>query len=58
MEKLNKTAVKAICLILFVFFLGLVVIGQRQPGYFGIAQMMVGIAGLLALLFFYNWQNK
>ncbi|KRL14688.1 DUF6903 family protein [Schleiferilactobacillus perolens] len=44
--------------VLFVLFLVLVVVGQRHIGYAGLGTMMVGLAGLLGLLWMYNKQYQ
>lgn len=41
-------------LILFVVFVALVIVGQTQIGYGHLVMMLVGLAGLLVLLYSYN----
>lgn len=40
--------------ILFLFFVGLIVIGQSQVSYPSLALMLVGLCGILSLLYLYN----
>lgn len=47
-----------IMIIVFVVCLALVIIGQRNIGMHGLVMEMVGLVGLLTLLFVYNHQYK
>lgn len=49
---------RIIALILFVVFLGLIVTGQRTVGVVYLIRMLVGLLGLLAMLFYYNRQHR
>ena len=44
----------SVCTILFLLFLTIIFIGQKNTGYFGLGLISVGIVGLIMLLFFYN----
>lgn len=46
---------KLVCLIVC---LGLVIIGQKSIGYTGLLTMIIGLGGILLLLYFYNRQYK
>ena len=41
-------------LILFIVFLSMIIRGQRTVGYKNLVQMLIGLAGLLVLLYSYN----
>ncbi len=45
-------------LLLFIAFMSLIVVGQRTVGYANLALMLVGLAGLLGMLYFYNRRYK
>lgn len=45
-------------MIVFVVCLALIIIGQRNIGVKGLALELVGLIGLLTLLFVYNHQYK
>ena len=48
-----------LCLIIFVVSLVLIILGQKEIGYIGLLKMMIGLAGILFLLGFYNsFYNK
>ncbi|MBC8610197.1 Uncharacterised protein [uncultured Ruminococcus sp.] len=48
-----------LCLIIFIVSLALIILGQKEIGYIGILKMMIGLAGILFLLGFYNsFYNK
>lgn len=49
-----KLFVGVLCFIVFVISLGLIVVGQRNIGPAGLGTMMVGLVGLVGLLWFYN----
>lgn len=40
--------------ILFIVFMTMVIVGQRHIGYAGLSVQMIGLAGLLILLYLYN----
>lgn len=45
-------------IILFVVFLVMIIWGQRQAGYGNLLAMLIGLAGLLGLLYSYNRKYK
>ncbi|MEG0177767.1 DUF6903 family protein [Anaerorhabdus sp.] len=45
-------------LIVFIISFALVFIGQRNTGYAGLATEVVGVIGLIFLLYYYNAQYK
>lgn len=45
-------------LILFVIFMAMIIVGQKQVGYVSLAVMLIGLGGLLGLLFSYNKKYK
>ena len=47
-----------ILLIIFVVCIALIIIGQKNIGASGLVMELVGLAGLLALLYLYNRKNK
>lgn len=51
---MNKTGHSLVKIILFFLCLFLVFIGQKNIGYTGLLTMLVGLGGLLALLWNYN----
>lgn len=51
---MNKWLVRLIALIAFAICIALIVIGQRTVGVSHLMKMMVGLLGLLAMLFAYN----
>ncbi len=53
---MNKTVKLLLKAVVFILCLILVVIGQKQIGISGLLTMLVGLAGLLGLLFSYNKQ--
>ncbi len=55
---MNNVLKTLIMLILFVVFLALVIVGQKNIGYQGLATQIVGLAGLLGLLYTYNRKYK
>ena len=55
MEGKIGTILKAV---LFVIFLVMVIWGQRQIGYGNLAMMLIGLAGMLGLLYSYNRKYK
>ncbi len=51
---MNKTGVIIIQAILFAVCMGLIIWGQRTVGYPYLAAQLIGLAGLLGLLYRYN----
>lgn len=49
-----KWIVKIIYLLVFVGSMALIVVGQRNIGPAGLLTMIVGLAGILVLLYLYN----
>lgn len=47
-----------ILLVVFVVCLGLVIIGQRNISLTGLSMELIGLVGLLVLLFLYNRKYK
>lgn len=47
-----------IAVVVFVVSFGLVCYGQSQVGYVGLAMELVGLIGLLVLLYLYNKKYK
>lgn len=50
----QKIVVGCVCLVIFVVSLMLVIIGQRNIGPTGLGTMMLGLVGLIGLLWYYN----
>lgn len=44
--------------ILFVVFMAMIIIGQKTISYASLGLMLLGLAGLLALLYIYNRKYK
>lgn len=57
-ESAKKVLKGIIILIIFVICVALVVIGQRNVGPQGLGTMLLGLAGLIFLLWLYNRQYK
>ncbi|NLI89910.1 MAG: hypothetical protein GX366_05835 [Epulopiscium sp.] len=51
---MNQTIRGLLRLIIFIISIYLVVHGQKNIGFQGLATMLVGLAGILGLLFVYN----
>ena len=51
---MNSKLVTAIKLVLFIVFVALIVIGQKKAGRVDFGIMLIGLAGLLGLLYDYN----
>lgn len=49
-----KYAIRLLYLLIFIVSIVLIVTGQRNIGYTGLLTMLVGIAGILVLLYLYN----
>ena len=57
-EYTKKALIGVLAAIVFVVCLALVIIGQRNLGPQGLVTQLVGLAGLLILLWLYNRQFK
>lgn len=57
-ESTKKIISVIICLVIFAISVLLVVVGQRNIGVKGLGMQLVGIAGLVLLLWNYNRQFK
>ena len=55
---MNQVTKNIIAIIVFIASFGLVCFGQSQIGYAGLAMELVGLAGLLILLYLYNRKYK
>ena len=55
---MGKVIKNVILLVVFVVCLGLVIIGQRNISLTGLSMELVGLVGLLVLLFLYNRKYK
>lgn len=55
---MNQVTKNIIAIIVFIASFGLVCFGQSQSGYAGLAMELVGLAGLLILLYLYNRKYK
>ena len=55
---LKKIVTAIVVLIVFVVCVALVVIGQRNIGASGLMTQLVGVAGLVVLLWLYNRQYR
>lgn len=53
-EQIKKIIVGILALIIFVACIALVIIGQRNIGLGGLGMELLGLAGLLFLLWLYN----
>ena len=53
-SEMNKVLKAVIILAAFLICMALIIFGQKQPGMFGLMQMIAGIAGLITMLYFYN----
>lgn len=57
-EKMKKIVTMTILIVIFIISIVLTVVGQRNVGPAGLLTMLVGLAGLIFLLWFYNRQYK
>lgn len=57
-ESVKRILIGIIVAIVFVVCVALIVIGQRNVGPQGLLMMLVGLAGLIFLLWMYNRQYK
>ncbi len=55
---MNNTIKGIIAAIVFVVCLGLVIVGQKNISLAGLGMELVGLVGLLTLLFLYNRKYK
>ena len=53
-SRIIPTLMVILKLILFIVFLTMIIKGQKTVGYKNLAQMLIGLAGLLVLLYSYN----
>ena len=51
---MNKWLIGLICLIVFIVCVALIVVGQRNVGPTGLMTMIVGLLGILGLMYMYN----
>lgn len=57
-EKTKRVITRLFAIMVFVASIILTVVGQRKVGPEGLGMMLVGLAGLIFLLWFYNRQYK
>lgn len=55
---MNKVAKIVINIVMFILFLSMIIIGQKNIGIQGLCIMLVGLIGLLTQLFLYNKKNR
>lgn len=55
MEGRIVTVLKAV---LFIAFISMIILGQKQVGYGNLLMMLLGLGGLLGLLYSYNKKYK
>lgn len=55
---MKKWIIRLVCLVLFIVFIAMIAIGQRTVGLPYLGMMLVGLIGLLAMLFIYNKQHQ
>ena len=55
---MNQTMKNIIAAVCYIISLALVFIGQRNVGYTGLAMELIGLVGLLVLLYLYNKKYK
>ncbi|MBS5215690.1 MAG: hypothetical protein Q4B90_04570 [Eubacteriales bacterium] len=58
MEYKKERLIMIICLALFLVCMWLIVMGQKKISFSGLGMMMLGLIGLLALLWYYNWRHS
>ena len=58
MEYTKQRILTAVRVILFLFFCGLVMHGQRGISYANLGEMAVGNIGMLAVIWDYNRRNR
>ncbi len=57
-EQLKKIMIGIVVAIVFVICIALVVVGQKNIGPAGLGTMLIGLGGLIGLLWLYNRQYK
>ncbi len=57
-EQMKKIIIGILVAVIFVACIALVVVGQRNVGLHGLGMELLGLAGLLFLLWLYNHQFK
>ena len=57
-EKMKKIVTMTVLIVILIISIVLTVVGQRNIGPAGLLTMLVGLAGLICLLWFYNRQYK
>ncbi|WP_373215428.1 hypothetical protein [Ruminococcus sp. 5_1_39BFAA] len=57
-ERLKHTLAMVLAAVIFIVCIALVVIGQRDIGLRGTLVMILGLAGLIGLLYSYNRKYK
>lgn len=57
-ERLQKIITGIVVAVIFAVCLALVIVGQKNVGPKGLLTMLVGLAGLIGLLAFYNSKYK
>lgn len=55
---MSNTVKNIIMLIVFIISIALVIVGQRHIGVPGLVKELVGLAGLLSILYVYNRRYK
>ncbi|WP_154515514.1 DUF6903 family protein [Velocimicrobium porci] len=58
MENMQKWIVRIIATVVFGFCIALIVTGQKTVGFPYLVRMLIGLFGLLLLLYFYNKKNQ
>lgn len=58
MEYTKQRILTAVRVILFLFFFGLVMHGQRSVSYANLGEMAAGIVGMLVIIWDYNRRNR
>lgn len=57
-ESMKSILVMLIKVLIFIISVGLVMKGQRNIGFQGLGMMMIGLGGILSLLYVYNKAHK
>lgn len=55
---MNKWVSRIIAIVLFFVFMALIVTGQRTVGVPYLIRMLVGLVGLIGMLYYYNKQHQ
>ena len=58
MEYTKQRILTAVRVILFLFFCGLVMHGQRSVSYANLGEMAAGLVGMLVIIWDYNRRNR